>query len=89
MKSNNVMSQVSFLAEAPSASLTNTRFESRMNPFVPVDTEDPVKGFVAVTALKLARRDLLDFTDRGHLGHLSDERVIIVNVLDCIDRLKI
>lgn len=84
MESDYVVAEVSLFAEAAPASLANARLETRVNPLVSMYTENPIERFVAITALELTWRDLLDLANGGHLGHLGDERVIIVDVLDCI-----
>lgn len=84
MKPNYVMPQVPLLAKTSSASLANARLEPSMDPLVPVHAEYPIEGLVAVSALKLTRRDLLDVAHGGHFGHLRDQRVIVVQVLDSV-----
>lgn len=84
MEPDYVMTEVSLFAEAPAAGLTNARLEASVNPLVSMYTKYPIEGFVAITALELVGRNLLDFAQRCHLGHLANERMIIVYVLDCI-----
>lgn len=86
MEPDNVMSQISLFAEAPAASLTNARLEASVNPLVSMHTEYSIKCFVAIATLELARRNLFNLANSGHFGHLGNERMIIVYVLDCIDR---
>lgn len=89
MEADYVVAQVSLLAEATAAGLANAWLETRVDALVPVDTEDPIECFLAIPTLKLARRNFLDFAHRGHLGYLGNERMIVVNVLDCINRLQV
>jgi hypothetical protein len=83
MKPNYVMTKIPFLAESPTACLADARLEASVHPLMPVNTEYPIERLVAITALELTGRDLLDLAHRGHLGHLGDQRMIIVDILDC------
>lgn len=89
MESNDMMTQVSFLAKPAAASLANARLESGVNPLVPMDTKDPIECLVAVAALELARCNFLNFAHRhgAHLCHLGNQRVVVIDVLYCAYRL--
>jgi len=86
MESYYMVAEVPLFAESPSAGLANARLETRVNPLVSMYTENPIEGFVAITALELSWRNLLNLANCCHLGHLCNERVVIVYVLDCIYR---
>lgn len=84
-----MMSQISLLAKTSSASFANARLEPSMHSLMPMDAEYPVKGFVTISAFELTRRDFLNIADCGHFGHLGDQRVVVVKVLDSVDSFQV
>lgn len=72
-----MVTEVPLLAEATTTGFANARLETRVNPLVPMDAEDPVECLVAVATLELSRSDLDDLTYSGHFGHLGNERMVV------------
>lgn len=82
VKANYVMPKVSFFAKSAPALVTLARLIAGMHPFMPMNAEYPVKGFVAIPALELSRRNFNYFARCSVylFRYLDNERVIVVFV---------